>query len=343
MGSRVSLLHDCLDVTDVSGPKELLLRVVHAPIEESSGAKLIGYKLDDVLKVVNFQTEPALDALGWRYREKMKQQWPPSYRFQLLKRSWHAVVVPDSWSGTEQTCVLQMASSPDARTLENVEIDVDDARVAASYASRFNRNQCQALSSAGMVPPDSHEEAGTERPLMHSIRAADARAEDAAPTVRVAATIACEVVSSSYPSMIPVGGFCTLAPYAEKEVHKFVFDGSEDFSEIPQAYFHYAAFSSGGKEYVCDIQGVEEDDGCFLLVDPCVLRANLPTLKDLVGVIANTQGHGRSMTGPTVERFDALHPKCGEACKVFDPQRRSALRNGKTGLCGIGPTCGFGR
>jgi len=324
-----------------------VLRVVHAPIEDSSGAKLTGFKVDDLLKVEQFLSLPSLDALGWRYREKAKSQWPSSYRFQVLKRSWQAVVVSDSSSGPQQACILQMAASPDARTLRNVESDVDDARVAASYAARFNRNQRQAVIPGGAIPSDGSDEPDSSRPLLEEQKAEAELGDESAPKVRVAATIACEVVTSNYPSMIPAGGYCTLAPYAEKEVQKFVFDGSsDDFSEIPQAYFHYAAFASGGKEFVCDIQGAEEDDGTFLLVDPCILKAGLPTVGQLVGAIANVPGQTsgpQSISGPTAERFDALHPKCGEACKVFDPQRRSALRNGKTGMCGMGHACGFGR
>merc|ERR1719263_901385 len=147
-------------------------------------------------------------------------------------------------------------------------------------------------------------------------------------------------MASGYPSMVPVGAFLTVAPYAEKDVQKYVFDGmSEEFSELPQAYFHYAAFSSGSKEYICDIQGAEDDNGSFLLVDPCVLRANQPNVGDLVGVVVHNGG-APSINGPTVDRFDALHPKCGVACKTFDPQRRSAQRNGKVGMCGMG-TCGI--
>lgn len=71
------------------------------------------------------------------------------------------------------------------------------------------------------------------------------------PTIKVAAPVACEVIFSGYPSMVPVGAVCTLTPYAEKDVQKFVFDGhSDEFLELPQAFFHYAAFSSGGKR-VC--------------------------------------------------------------------------------------------
>jgi hypothetical protein len=255
-----------------------------------------------------------------------------SYRFQVSKKSWHVNVVDSN--GCEQVCVLQMASSPDERTLENVKLDVDDSKTAATYAHRFNLQQMQAL-DGGAGPEAAVPADGTTQP--------ETAIEDSSiPRVRVAAPVACEVMASGYPSMVPVGAFLTLTPYAEKDVQKFIFDGmTEEFSELPQAYFHYAAFSSGGKEYICDVQGVEDDNGCFLMVDPCVLRANLPTVGDLVGVAVNAQtGGGLSQHGPTIERFDTLHPKCCQACKTFDPQRRSAQRNGKVGMCGMG-TCGI--
>merc|ERR1719265_490915 len=107
------------------------------------------------------------------------------------------------------------------------------------------------------------------------------------PSIRVAAPVACEVIHSGYPSMVPVGTVCTLTPYSEKDVQKFVFDGqTEEFLEIPQAFFHYAAFSSNGKEYVVDIQGTEDDDGSLLIVDPCILKAGLPSVRDLMSVAA---------------------------------------------------------
>jgi hypothetical protein len=350
MGAGISqCLRECSPSVDGLGSDDLILRVVHAPIEDSSGAKLTGYKVGDELKIAQFHMTGASDTLSMRYRDKVKQQWPPSYRFQISKRCWHALVVPSSgWSSSEQACIMQMALSPDERTLEHVEIDVDDANVAASYASRFNRNQRQFAGS----PEESgiSDEMNSARPLVEEQRHQRIAGADEAPTVKVAATIACEVIVSSHPSMIPVGGFCTLAPYSDREVQKFVFDGTtEEFSEVPQAYFHYTAFASGGKEYVCDIQGVEEDDGSFLFVDPCLLRSGLPTVGQLVGAVANAQAQSGGScaraqvqsVGPTVERFDTLHPKCGGACKVFDPHRRSGVRNGKVGLCGI--TCGLGR
>merc|ERR1719157_447767 len=76
-----------------------------------------------------------------------------SYRFQVSKKSWHVNVV-DSL-GREQVCILQMESSPDERVLENVTLDVDDAKVAATYAHRFNLQQRQAISGAAATEAPS--------------------------------------------------------------------------------------------------------------------------------------------------------------------------------------------
>jgi len=344
-GNPGTLSQESLELFQPSDDQELVLRVVYAPIENSSGAHLTGFKVDAEahLMVSHLTYISGLDTLGWRYREKNRQQWPMSYRFQAPKKSWHVKVV-DSL-GLEQVCILQIASSPDERLLENAMLDVDDSKVAATYAHRFNLQQMQAISGAAgpQAPQAPDAAAGPEALVSVAVQAiSDLVIDDgSAPRVKVAAPVACEVLASGYPSMVPVGTYLTLTPYAEKDVQKFIFDGiSDEFSELPQAYFHYAAFSSGGKEYVCDIQGVEDDNGCFLLVDPCVLRSNLPTVRDLVGVVANTHSEVQSISGPTVDRFDTLHPKCSQACKTFDPQRRSALRNGKVGMCGMG-TCGM--
>merc|ERR1719253_1025767 len=57
---------------------------------------------------------------------------------------------------------------------------------------------------------------------------------------------------------------------------------------------------------------------------------------------AKVRGAASAGGGPTSERFEALHPRCGETCKAFDPQRRSA-HGVKKGMCGTNITCGFGR
>merc|ERR1712079_547574 len=134
----------------------------------------------------------------------------------------------------------------------------------------------------------------------------------------VAAPVGCEVISSNYPAMIPVGTSCILTAYSGAEIRKFVFAGDEAFMELPQAYFHYAAFASSGKQLVCDIQGSHEDDGHILLVDPCVWQVDPPGVSDLVGAMMPADGD-RQDTEPAARTFtayfDAAHPKCTQLCK----------------------------
>lgn len=156
--------------------------------------------------------------------------------------------------------------------------------------------------------------------------------------MKVATPVACRVLKSSMPSLLPVGSTCLLTAYSEPEVRKFLFDGSEDFLELAQAFFHHVAFSSGGKELMCDLQGFEGDDGSLLLIDPCIWRSELLTVGALLAQAVKTGAD--KVPGPSPERFDKLHPKCTSLCQAFDPQRKSIKRN--TGICGMGATCGLG-
>ena len=71
---------------------------------------------------------------------------------------------------------------------------------------------------------------------------------EAFPSIKVAAPVACRVMKSYLPAVLPIGATCLLFPYHEKEatrsrrgiafaweVKKFVFDGSEDYLELAQA------------------------------------------------------------------------------------------------------------
>merc|ERR1712070_237357 len=102
------------------------------------------------------------------------------------------------------------------------------------------------------------------------------------------APVACEVVASSAPDILPRGAACTVTPYQQPEVVKFVFDGADEFSEVPQAFFHFAAFATGGQEFVCDIQGAEDDNG-FHLIDPVVLREDTTNVKQFLTSITAQQ------------------------------------------------------
>lgn len=305
----------------------LVLEVVLAP-EESQGAIPTGLKVGDILEVTSLETPAGLEPLAFRYRESIRSQWPDEYRFQALRRAWQ-VCVSDGFGEKAEPLVLQLASRQEDRTIECVQLDLEDAQAAASYAHRFNLYQGQyAKENAAM--------AGNEQ----------------IPQVKVAAAVGCKVMSSHMPAMIPVGAHCSLSAYPYREISKLVFTGSEDFLEMAQTFFHHVTFSSGGKELVCDIQGFEERDGSLLLLDPCVLRTQKMTVGGLVaGAVAGKAGvaeeHASSnCLGPSTtsmrDVFDKLHPKCGQLCKVFDPHRGSVKRT--FGVCGVDvTTCGLGR
>jgi len=302
------------------GDDAMVLKVFSAPVEESLGALLSGFKPGDELLVERIEAPHWLDPIGARFGERVRSRWPQGPRFQATRRSWSAVVsTGKGWERREMACILQMTVNPDMRTRENVELDLRDAKDTCSYAHKFNLAHQQGFGKEGDAAPVGEDVRG----------------------VRVAAPVGCEVVSTCYPAMIPVGSACTLAVYPATEVRKFVFDGSEDFLELGQAFFHHAAFSSNGKEYVCDLQGVDDDDLGLILVDPCVLRSAPPEMMHIVGAVAPGAVGLPQAHGPTGELFDALHPKCSCLCKAFDPGRRSAKRN--VGVCGVGGNCGLGR
>lgn len=346
-----AVMNSCSHYWDFSvqpGPPKLMMRVTGAPIQDSLGAKCSHLQPGEEFAVVKLETLKEFDILRWRYPPDMTgipgqqrsysgarasatkagrappMDWPASYRFMVPRRSWRVTIVSqDSEGGTAcETCVLQMAASPQERTARNVELDLIDAKDACSYAHRFNLHQ------------------------MHSCDPSATAAEAAdMPGIRVAAPIACEVLGSGLQGLIVAGDHCTVTPYASTDVQKFVFDGSEDYHELPQAYFHYSAFASGGREFVCDIQGFEEDDGNFTLIDPVMLRAARATVTDLLATVMPkpAAGSAEPKTGPSVERFDALHPRCGQMCKVFDPQRRGATMKNACGPGGImSVACGLG-
>merc|ERR1711920_106826 len=80
------------------------------------------------------------------------------------------------------------------------------------------------------------------------------------------------------------GEVVSLLRLPSSEVGKFVFDGSEEFLELPHAFFHYVTWFSGGREMAFDLQGAEHDDGDVILVDPCLLRTEKAGVSDLLKV-----------------------------------------------------------
>mmetsp|Transcript_58485 Transcript_58485/g.163089 ORF Transcript_58485/g.163089 Transcript_58485/m.163089 type:complete len:311 (+) Transcript_58485:25-957(+) len=287
----------------------LVLLIVDAPqpSDESVGARINGFKIGQTIALNSLNTPRSFEPLLARQKMTSNHLLPDGYRFKAARRCWQVEIANDK---RVQKAVLQMAANPDDRQLANAKLDVLDAVDAGVYAHRFNL--AQLASSHG----------------------------EQCPQVRVAIPVVCEVVSSGHPAMVPVGSLCTLAPYPCNEVTKFVLDGSEEFWEVPQAFFHYAAFSSGSKHFVCDIQGAEDDCGSVLLLDPCLLRDEQPTIAGLVNHMALDASRGASLSAaPSLARFEAMHPHCSQLCRSFDPQRQTARRS--IGFCSA--TCGLGR
>mmetsp|Transcript_43226 Transcript_43226/g.94200 ORF Transcript_43226/g.94200 Transcript_43226/m.94200 type:complete len:352 (+) Transcript_43226:69-1124(+) len=349
MGGALSQCHSLLGVQDnneevhglgrSTGP-QLALRVTASPITASSGAMLLPIDPGQELKVVSIERAMAWEPLRMRFEQSMQdraassgghatQQGQGSSRSSLYggprssmaRRFYRVKVVASDGRGglIDQWCLLQVANHPNNRSMDNLKLDINDASDAVALAGRFNTHVARVLTEqdASAVDPD------------------------AVPTVKVCAPLACFVVGSAAPDVAVTGDAVLLTLYPFPEVHKFVYDGSEEFQELSQAFFHYAAWSSDGRQLVCDLQGVEDDSG-VVLVDPVVLRAAQPGIGALLGTVAPGTAKGQALedTSPSAERFDRMHPRCGQLCKSFDPHRRTAVMRRHCGLSV--PTCGIG-
>merc|ERR1712226_143448 len=163
---------------------------------------------------------------------------------------------------------------------------------------------------------------------------------ESVPGIRVCAPVGCFVLGSAVPDVVNAGEAVSLVAYPSPVVKKFVFEGGEDFLELPQAFFHYVTWLSGGREFVGDIQGMQ-DDHDVLIVDPVVLRPPKATMGDIIGVVASAAlSDAEQSQDKSEQRFNVWHPRCGQLCKGFDPQRRS-MKDRKA--CGLSlPSCGAG-
>lgn len=304
-----------------TGP-QLALRISYAPMEEHLGCKISPFSAGDEVAVTRLEKIKGWEPLGWRQERTAKQRamvdqgvkkmWPDGPRC-APTRYWGAKVIASDGNGgfEEHWCMLQVHADPQDRQMEKVKMVVDDAKDVASYAYRFNMATVQACGA------DSPEEV---------------------PGVKVLAPVGCHVLGSAVPD-IAAGQAVTLSMYPYSVVKKFVFEGGEDFLELPQAFFHYVAWTSGGREMVADVQGMQDDDG-VILTDPVLLRSDQPGITDILGVIGvpGVGGAKGEEGSKDEERFNLWHPRCGQLCKHFDPQRRSIHQRKN---CGISvPTCG---
>jgi hypothetical protein len=331
------------DVAPMMEAPKLWLRIFADPCQEDSvddGGAICAPFLSLGMEIIATELEKVKgwDALRARFERSIKEragvlytkgpvgnkmaaqqhlQWPEGYRFGAPKRFWRAKIISqvegeDSYQ--EHIVMLVIANDLADRTVENVELDLQDSADTAHYCSRFNAHMQRSFGEAGSMPG-----------------------------LRVCGPVGCEVLQSNNSQFANPGEAVMIFPYPFPEVKKFVFDGSEDFLEIPQAFFHHAAFVSGGREFLCDLQGIEDDESNVLLIDPCILRSPKPGVADLLATLAkgSAQNNGKDneVDQCSQQRFDMLHPRCSQLCKAFDPHRRSA---GKGRHCGLHITaCGL--
>jgi hypothetical protein len=304
-------------IGDDNGETKIVLRIDHAPIHDTLGANVSGFVCGDQIIITSLRKAKGAEALSWRYKDEFRAGWPDNYKFQVPRHYATAEVI--SRDGKFTICMVQVPLQATQRTMENAQMHIEDAEVAASFASGFNQQMIKM--AAGAVGD----------------------AGEGVPCLKVCAPVACEVLSSSAPDILPRGAACTVTPYPQQEVSKFVFSGADDYLEVPQAYFHYAAFASGSEQFVCDLQGYEDEEGAFHLIDPVVLgksQSAKANVTKLLSTFTEPQKAGFErkdgpLHGPTDDRFDRLHPRCGQLCQSFDPMRRGAKC--KKGLCGV--TC----
>eukprot|EP00933_Yihiella_yeosuensis_P080536 TRINITY_DN93988_c0_g1_i1.p1 TRINITY_DN93988_c0_g1~~TRINITY_DN93988_c0_g1_i1.p1 ORF type:complete len:350 (+),score=68.21 TRINITY_DN93988_c0_g1_i1:56-1105(+) len=321
--SRISTMNEIRRPTeeDISKP-QLALRVAYAPIEDSLGASRSPFSEGDEVAIAKIMRVPQWEALNWRQERTAKQHaamdgkrnWPgpEESRFSTPQRFWGAKVVASDGKGgfEEHWCLLQVALATPDRDMDKVRHIVEDAGHVASYAHRFNS---------------------------HVVRTCGDGNPEAVPSIRVAAPVACFVLNSGLEEIANPGEAVTITPLSSNQIRKMVFEGGEDFLELPQAFFHYVAWTSGGKEMVADLQGIHDNED-IVLVDPCILRHCPPTVVDLLSTL--TPGDMDTVADPSMDRFNLWHPRCGQICKSFDPQRRTANTRK---ACGLSlPNCGVG-
>lgn len=227
-------------------PATLEVRVCH----KDPGLLKIGTRfLGDSSHMLTLLVEGPIETLQpstWRYHEHLRARWPLTYRFQVPRCTWRLQVecTDDDDIGFNEHCLMQMPICHEQRTRANAEADVADAEIAADAALQFNSYLQQ--------------------------RGYNSRVEVVVPVI-------CEVVRTSIPEALPVQSYVTLQAYAEASVTKFVCEGVEHVvaTDLPHAFFHYAACLSTCSQLICDMQGFLDSDGNLTIVDPCIMHSNM--------------------------------------------------------------------
>jgi len=302
------------------------LHVIMGEAEASSplrrwphGAWFSDLRVGERLTITQLTVEPSFECMGARQRQldakADAKMWPNIPRCSVEKRYWRAQVAFEDEGGRTllRSYALQVATAPSARVAKLAEADLNDAKEAASYAHEFNKH---LLSVNDQI-----------------------LANESKPGVQVCIPIVCEVIDCSMLSICAPGDAVLLIPYPGQEITKFVCNGDEAFQEVPHAFFHFAAWWSSFSEFVCDIQGAESADGGFLLIDPMILRTYQQPFGEMLG-FKSLFSDGKPVpisdeaVGPSLERFNIAHRKCGQLCKTFDA-RRTVGKGWKGAMIGL--------
>ncbi|CAJ1398803.1 unnamed protein product [Effrenium voratum] len=295
---------------------QLALRLVFAPMDSPASTSCPMKPGEEVI-VTSIKKAPGWEPLTWRQDRVARQEaaargarlWPGpgESRFGRPSRCWCVqLLAADGRGGVRQmSALLQVACAQEDRDLEKVKDAVKEISSVAKYAHRFNYHVAQAV---GEEPANI-------------------------PAIRVASSAACFVLDSVNPRVADAGDTAILTFFDAKNVTKFVFEGGEDFEELPQAFFHFVLWSSGGKELLADLQGALKGQD-FVLVDPVLLRGAEMAIADVMALSSSGE-----LPNPNQQRFDLWHPRCGQLCRSFDPSRRTSSTRRACGLplnCGVG-------
>jgi len=279
------------------GP-QLLLRVDAAPIREGPGVHVNPFRLTDEVILEGVESPGAYARFMARYtmaRRFQSGEKPPFAWPDIERVSVPHVFVRARIEGSTRNVLLAICASMGEQTLARTMSALQDSKELVEYAEAFNK-------------------------YLRSAAEAEGGGADEAPQVKISAPVGCRVLDSKIPQLTAAECYVVLFDCPQSDVVKLMLDGTEQFHELAQSFFHYVMWHSGGRTLPFDLQGMETGQSDLLLIDPCVLR---------------NEGETKVSDECREEVFQSLHRTCGQLCKGFDPSRRGGkVRR----VCGV-PTC----
>lgn len=87
-----------------------------------------------------------------------------------------------------------------------------------------------------------------------------------APQVKICAPVGCRVLDSKIPQLTGRDSHILVFDYPSTEVTKFMLDGTEEFHELSQAFFHHVAWATNGNAMLFDLKVVAVGDSVYLIL-----------------------------------------------------------------------------